>query len=379
MRILKSVLAIVFLACSLTVVAQGEKTAATKDSDYGRNGFVQLQGGVGSTFTDVDFLKLLSPTASVSGGMYFHPIGFRLHVNAWESKGGFPSIADNYKFNYANANLDLFVNLMDLFSAGKKHLFNVSLLGGVGLNYAWDNADLIAILQTQNPMGNTVNVWGEGRIRESLLGHNFRMGVMADFDISKHWSVGLEVDMNSLSDRFNSKYSNSDDWMLTAQIGITYKFGHKKTKTVPVVVMTDEVEEHVSVVEEEKVEEKAESVVVSEPTPIAKEIVKEEPLDEVIFYAIRESEIGSAAVIDKVVAWSKKNTGKKIIVSGYGDKGTGNARVNMMYAQARVDKVVSALVAKGVLAELIEGKAYGDTVQPYAENDKNRCVIIVGK
>ena len=132
---------------------------------------------------------------------------------------------------------------------------------------------------------------------------------------------------------------------------------------------------------EEKVEEKAEPVVAPEPTPVVeqKPVVKEEPLNETVFYAIRESEVGASAAIDKVVAWSKKNADKKIVVSGYGDKGTGNARVNMEYAQARVDKVVAVLKAKGVPASQIEAKAYGDTVQPFAENDKNRCVIIVGK
>ena len=381
MRILKSALALALVACSLTAVAQD--SAAAKESNYARNGFVQLQGGVGTTFTDVNFMQLLSPTASVGGGMYFQPVGFRLHVNAWESKGGFQSIEDRYKFNYVNTNFDLFVNLMDLFSNGKKHVFNVSLLGGLGLNYAWNNADLNTILQNQSPMENTSNVWGEGHTRESLLGHNFRVGVMADFDISKHWSVGLEVDMNSLSDRFNSKYSNCDDWMLTAQIGVTYKFGHRKAKAVPapVVVPTEKVDEEPAPVVEEKVEEKSEPVVAPEPTPVVeqKPVVKEEPLNETLFYAIRESEVGASAAIDKVVAWSKKNADKKIVVSGYGDKGTGNARVNMEYAQARVDKVVAALKAKGVPASQIEAKAYGDTVQPFAENDKNRCVIIVGK
>jgi outer membrane protein OmpA-like peptidoglycan-associated protein len=51
----------------------------------------------------------------------------------------------------------------------------------------------------------------------------------------------------------------------------------------------------------------------------------------------------------------------------------------MKYSQQRVDNVVNSLKAKGIPASQIEAKAYGDTVQPYAENDKNRCVIIEGK
>ena len=188
--------------------------------------------------------------------------------------------------------------------------------------------------------------------------------------------------MNSLSDRFNSKYSNSDDWMLTAQLSVTYKFGHKKAKSTPVVATTPVVKEE-PVQEEEPapvVEEKSEPVVAPEPTPaVREEPVKVEPINETLYYAIRDSEIKSSAVILKVAEWCKKNAGKKVVVSGYADKNTGTAEINMRYAQERVDKVVAALKAQGVSASQIEAKAYGDTVQPFADNDKNRCVIIVGK
>lgn len=367
----------------MTMSAQNtDATKSASESDYDSYKFVQVQGGVGTTFTNANPLKLISPTASIGGGAYFNTIGIRLHVNAWESKGGFSSIADTYKFNYVNTNADLLVNLSKLFCPQSNHLFNLHLVGGIGLNYAWNNSDLNAILQEQSPLDKTVNVWGEGHTHTDLLGHNFRVGFLADFDISKHWSLGLEADMNSLSDRFNSKYSNSDDWMLTAQLSVTYKFGHKKAKSTPVVATTPVVKEE-PVQEEEPapvVEEKSEPVVAPEPTPaVREEPVKVEPLNETLYYAIRDSEIKSSAVILKVAEWCKKNAGKKVVVSGYADKNTGTAEINMRYAQERVDKVVAALKAQGVSASQIEAKAYGDTVQPFADNDKNRCVIIVGK
>lgn len=380
---LRSIITLALVACGMTMAAQDTNAAKdVQESSYDNYKFVQLQGGVGTTFTDVNFTKLLSPTASVGVGAYYKLVGMRLHINAWESKGGFPSIADTYKFNYVNTNADLLLNLTKLICSKENHSFNLHLVGGLGLNYAWNNADLNTILQTQSPLENTANVWGEGRTRENILGHNFRVGLLADFDLSKHWGLGVEVDMNSLSDRFNSKYSNSDDWMLTAQLGVTYKFGHKKAKAAPVIATTP-------VVEKEEpapvVEEKKEPVVAPEPTPAVKEEpvkeepVKVEPLNETLYYAIRDSKISSSSTITQVAQWAKKNPDKKIVVSGYADKATGNARVNMQYAQERVDKVVAALKAQGVDASQIEAKAYGDTVQPHADNDKNRCVIIVGK
>ena len=114
-----------------------------------------------------------------------------------------------------------------------------------------------------------------------------------------------------------------------------------------------------------------------EPTPVVAK--KEEPLKETLYYDIRGAEINPESVINKAAAWGKEYPNKKIVVSGYADKGTGNAKVNMEYSQQRVDNVVNSLKSKGIPANQIESKAYGDTVQPFAENDKNRCVIIEGK
>ena len=51
----------------------------------------------------------------------------------------------------------------------------------------------------------------------------------------------------------------------------------------------------------------------------------------------------------------------------------------MGYAQKRADKIAALLKEKGVPASQMTVKSYGDSVQPFPENDKNRCVIIEGK
>ncbi len=347
------------------------------------HGFIQLQGGVGTTLTDVECLKLLSPTASIGAGAWFGPsVGARLHVNAWESKGGFKTAGDplKYKYNYVNTNADLMLNVLNLFSEKKYHKFNVILIGGIGLNYAWKNDEFHQLLNTYTPTVDISNAWGEGTSRKHLLSHNIRAGLLFDFNIAKHWGVGIEVDANSLDDRFNSKFTDSDDWMITAQLGITYKFGfkapHEKkqepVKPVQVVQPTPVVPtQAVRTVEPVKAPEP-----VRAPEPAK---VVEEPYKDVLFYAIRDSEIDPESIISAAAAWCKKYPNKTITVSGYADKGTGNAKLNMMYSQQRTNKVVDMLKKKGVPASQIKSASYGDTVQPYPENDKNRCVIIEGK
>lgn len=348
-------------------------------------GFIQVQGGMSTTFTDVSCWKLLSPTFSIAVGDMFSPVvGARIHVNGWKSKGGFDKYYKKdtnneersygtkvlkYDYNYINTNIDLMVNIFNIFTKKVHRPFDLYLIGGVGLNYAWHNKDFERITSQYVVESDISNAWGQNQTpRHSLLSHNLRLGLLADVNIAKHWSVGAEVDFNSLDDRFNSKYTNSDDWMMTGQLSITYKFGHKPApKPTPVAVTATPVYQTTNQTE-----------VASATAP--KPVVVEEPVKETIFYAIRESDVNEEILLDKVVAWCKKYPNKTIGISGYADAGTGNAKLNANYAKQRADKVASYLLEKGVPASQMNVNSYGDTVQPFAnDNDKNRCVIIEGK
>lgn len=339
--------------------------------------FIQLQGGVGTTFTDVKFTDLISPTASFGiGRMFFPAVGARLHVNAWESKGGFKTAGDplTYKYNYVTTDLDLMLNLSNIFSKKHRHLVDLYLIGGVGLNYAWNNDEYNELLATYpTVVYDTELAWGEGTTRKSLLNHNLRAGLLADINIAKHWSVGLEVDANSLDDRFNSKHNNSDDWMVTAQLGITYKFGFKKVekKVAPApVVVPAPAPTPAPVVR---------PTPPPAPVPAPAPKVVDEPLDETIFYDIRQSTPNPDELIKKAVEWAKKHPDQTITIVGYADKGTGNAKINQKYSQQRAESVAEALQAQGIPASQLKVEYKGDTVQPFSENDKNRCTIVAGK
>jgi len=370
---------LLLLAAVVTTLAASAQTEADQEAyelgyyPYPYN-FVQIQGGVGVVPTNRKFTDLLVPTASIGVGRFFTPaVGARLHFNAWESKGGFRSIDDTYKFNYLNTNLDLLVNLNNLFHGRNNHLLNVIFVGGIGLNYAWGNDDLADILAAKTPAESTANAWGiPGASRDHLWSHNLRAGLLFDFNLAKNFNLGLEVDANSLDDRFNSKDHNRDDWMLTAQLTATIKFGHKAANSRPAEpVQPVVVKEPEPVVEQKQIVE--EPVVVKEPEP-----VKKNPLNETIFYQLKETDVDRDALINRCVAWAKDNPGKTITVKGYADKGTGTAALNKKYAQQRADNVRKELIEKGVPENQISATSYGDTVQPFAENAKNRCVIIEG-
>ena len=76
----------------------------------------------------------------------------------------------------------------------------------------------------------------------------------------------------------------------------------------------------------------------------------------------------------------KKYPESKVTLSGYADKGTGNARINLRLSEGRVNYVANCLRNEfGIEAERIFTEFKGDTVQPFADNDSNRVTICVTK
>ena len=340
-------------------------TAMAQSENWQSFSYVEAQGGLQLTSTNAPMDKLMMPTAALSFGHYFTPVvGARLHVNAWQSKSGFKDLDQYYKWKYVTPSVDLLLNLSNLLGQNQDRALNVILLGGVGLNYAWDNDELkdLGIAPQRIPLA-----WEDNR-----LSHNLRAGLRLETNQSKPLGFSLEVNANSLDDRFNSKINDADDWQFTAMIGLNFRFGYKGKKHIPVTRQIEEtIWEDVPVVKKVK---KQEPYMVEKPVTLHKEV----------FYDIRVSDNVDPSVIQAEVAkFMKENPDSKVTIVGYADKGTGNARLNKMYAERRAETFKKDLIEKhGVNGDMLVVDSKGDTVQPFPDNnDKNRCVIIdaVGK
>ena len=345
------------LAASLLLLGG---TAMAQDQNWQSFSYVEAQGGLQLTSTNAPMDKLMMPTAALSFGHYFTPVvGARLHVNAWQSKSGFKDLDQYYKWKYVTPSVDLLLNLSNLFGQNQDRALNVILLGGVGLNYAWDNDELkdLGIAPQRIPLA-----WEDNR-----LSHNLRAGLRLETNQSKPLGFSLEVNANSLDDRFNSKINDADDWQFTAMLGLNFRFGYKGKKHIPV---TRQIEE-----------------TIWEEVPVTKMVKKQVPhnvekpvkLHKEVFYDIRVSDNVDPSVIQAEVAkFMKENPDSKVTIVGYADKGTGNARLNKMYAERRAETFKKDLIEKhGVNGDMLIVDSKGDTVQPFPEdNDKNRCVII---
>lgn len=360
MKIKSLMMAAAALIVSTSAMAQGH--------GWKSYSFVEAQGGVQLTSTDAPMDKLITPTAALSLGHYFTPvIGARLHVNAWQAKSGFDNPGQYYKWNYITPDLDLLVNLSNIFNRNQDRALNIILLGGVGLNYAWDNDELKGL---NVAVQRIPQAWDKNH-----LSHNLRAGLRLETNMSKPLGLSLEVNANSLDDRFNSKINDADDWQFTAMLGLSYRFGRKSAccGNCQRVVETPA----------PVVETPAETppVVETPPAPEPREVVTREPvtLHREAFYAICMSDNETpSAVMNDVAEFMRQYQDVHVTIVGYADRGTGNSRINMGYSKQRAEKFLADLVSRyNVDASRITIDYKGDTVQPFPEdNDRNRCVIV---
>ena len=321
--------------------------------------FFGAQAGTQVTFTDYNNWELFTPTASFSFGSFFTPVvGARLHFNGAWNKGGYIDSEEDfrYKYKYLTSDIDMLVNLVTLI--GKKNYYpvNVYLIGGVGLNYAWDNDEAFA------KKDKLILAYDDGR-----FSHNARIGGLVDCSISKHFSINLELTANTLKDRFNSKFHNKGDWQLVGQLGVTYKFAAKRGK------------------KEAKAVKEAETAEVWETRQdtIWYDDVVETPKEAkgsntwTVFYDISKTDFEAEKQLTEIGTFLKDWRDCKVEIKSYADRGTGNPQKNLELSKQRMENAVKALVDAGVPASSITSNYYGDTIQPFAENDKNRVTIIV--
>ena len=357
MRKIRCMLAVMAMAIGTGVAYAGEGNSEKDYRPYPHM-FFELNGGAQVSFTHYDFSKLITPSYGVSFGAYFNPvIGARLHVSGYENKGGIKSLNETYDFNTVTGSADLLLNVTNMFRSDKDRVFNLILLGGVGLAGAWDNDDFHAL--AAKAAENYPMAWQDRR-----LSHNVRLGMQLDFNIAKHFGLNLELAANNRADRINSKTTDRNDWAATASLGLIFKFGQKKTEKMA--------EEPVPVAEEWAT--RTDTVWYDDIT--YRDVPEKVTYEDNIYYKIRLSEPDPASKIQKIADFVKAHKNCSVQVTAYADKATGTPELNMQYSKERAEKVVAALVKAGVSRSVITSEYKGDTVQPFAENDKNRVAIV---
>ena len=387
MKIKKIFMSCLLLAGVLSASAQEQYPKTVYD--HNPYWYIQLQGGAQYTLGEIDFSDLLSPNVQVAVGRQFSPVfGARLAVNAWQSKAGIEAGNTTYKWNwkYVAPGIDLTFNLSNLFCGfNPNRIFNFSVFGGLGANIGWDNQvnDINAAAAALYPYTvaasgaseNTAYAWDGTKVR--LFG---RAGVAADFKINDKVSLGLEVNANTLSDRYNSKKAGNWDWYFNALAGVKINLGSTySTRTIEAPKVPEKVIERVI----ERVVEKPVPQQVVEPTRAVAE--KKEAEDTKfrrdIFYLkpgktwIDKSEYHK---VKEVADYMKEHPNCTVEVTGYADRGTGNPKINNNLSQRRAQAVANMLIRNyGIKKNRIKVDFKGDTIQPFAKEIENRVAIAI--
>lgn len=337
-----------------------------------------LQGQFGGQYTlgELSFDKLLSPTAQIGVGYNFTPVvGARLGFNAWQSKAGSENVLGkdyDWQWKYYAPAVDVTVNLSNWFGGFKPtRVVNFGIFAGVGANIATCNDDAAkansAILAAYGnvPSEDFLRYLWDGT-KVYFLGH---MGANVDFRISDRVSLGIELQAATLSDKYNSKKAGNTDWYFNALGGIKINLGKTYTTKVipaPVPVVSEKVIEKI-------VEKPVEKIV-------EKTIV--EPLRMDVFFTISNTTISQSEMqkVRQIAEYMNKYPASTVQITGYADKGTGNATINNKLSEKRAQAVADTLKNKyGIAENRISTDFKGDTEQPFQENNLNRVSICIAE
>ena len=335
--------------------------------------FLTVQGGAQYTLGEAKFSKLISPNVQLGLGYQFSPVfGMRLQANGWQSKGAWdghrtvkgntPFTAD-YKYKYVAPGLDFMFNLSNLFCGwNPDRVFNVTLFLGGGANIAFDNDEVnnIASVVQNLDQYNLEYLWSGTKVNPYGRG-----GLQLGFRLSDCVQLLLEGNANIISDKYNSKKAENADWYFNALAGLRFNLG--KVRNVNSYDVTRDVVVYDTIWKD---------VIIPDP------IKHIDPIRRDVFFqrnksVIEDSELGKIA---DIANYLNQYPQAKVDVRGYADVQTGNAKINDRLARERADIVVKKLIEDyGISADRITYSSYGDTVQPFAENDLNRVSICIAE
>lgn len=318
------------------------------------NWFVSAGGGVNLYFGDHDkqvkFGKRLAPAVDVAIGKWFTPgIGVRfaysglsvkgatqtgIHSTGEEvpGKGGYGYWLTKQKFNYFNFHLDAMFNMSNLlFGYNPNRVYSLSPYVGLG------------VMKTNDTPKAT-----------EIAGH---FGLLNSFRLCDALDLNLDIRGTLVSDAFDGEaYGRGGEGMLSATVGLTYKFkkrGWDKAKTV---VRIDNrainaLRQQLSDAEAEN--DRLKRALAEGNREKAKEIVTKASANLVTFPIGKATLSNEARANLGMMAEAIKSGDKSVVytITGYADAGTGSKRINERLSKRRAEAVFNCLVKEFGVSE----------------------------
>ena len=366
----KTMLAALAMAASCTAWAQETQTVQNGDftetveystdkfkvetNRFWSNWFVSAGGGVNLYFGDHDkqvkFGKRLAPAVDVAIGKWFTPgIGVRfaysglsvkgatqtgIHSTGEEvpGKGGYGYWLTKQKFNYFNFHLDAMFNVSNLlFGYNPNRVYSLSPYVGLG------------VMKTNDTPKAT-----------EIAGH---FGLLNSFRLCDALDLNLDIRGTLVSDAFDGEaYGRGGEGMLSATVGLTYKFkkrGWDKAKTV---VRIDN--RAINALRQQLADAEAENdrlkrALAEGNRQKAKEIVTKASANLVTFPIGKATLSNEARANLGLLAEAIKAGDGNVVytITGYADAGTGSKRINERLSKRRAEAVRDCLVKEFGVSE----------------------------
>lgn len=366
----KTMLAALALAASGTALAQEAQTVQNGDftetveystdkfkvetNRFWSNWFVSAGGGVNLYFGDHDkqvkFGKRLAPAVDVAIGKWFTPgIGVRfaysglsvkgatqtgIHSTGEEvpGKGGYGYWLTKQKFNYFNFHLDAMFNVSNLlFGYNPNRVYSLSPYVGLG------------VMKTNDTPKAT-----------EIAGH---FGLLNSFRLCDALDLNLDIRGTLVSDAFDGEaYGRGGEGMISATVGLTYKFkkrGWDKAKTV---VRIDN--RAINALRQQLADAEAENdrlkrALAEGNRQKAKEIVTKASANLVTFPIGKATLSNEARANLSLLAEAIKAGDGNVVytITGYADAGTGSKRINERLSKRRAEAVRDCLVKEFGVSE----------------------------
>ena len=370
------------------------------------NWFFSLEGGGAHLMSEeyrnypIEDSNNIKPTIGFSLGRWFTPVwGLRLNVTAAElssynqDPNGTWYVGDNYwvgnsgayvkgqaaevtkrflterdgnlygDFTYAAGTLDFMLNLKNVFRPyNPKGFFNPVVYAGAGFVHTFGDKDkdVTAVNNIATKLGTQLN---------------FRLG--------DRWDLYLDGQLLVVPETFDRYVgdNNTLEGVLSAKLGLSYRFNFRHFIKAPLVdqAYLDALNTEINELRNRPQVVCPPPVVCPEPEVItvAKEAKVE--LTPVFFtidsYVVRDNQWLSIA---KAAQYLVDNPNAKIEISAYADKNTGNPAHNLKLSENRAKAVAKVLVSKfGIDKNRLKLSHFGDTTQPFQENDRNRVAIFI--
>lgn len=366
----KTMLAALALAASGTAMAQEAQTVQNGDftetveystdkfkvetNRFWSNWFVSAGGGVNLYFGDHDkqvkFGKRLAPAVDVAIGKWFTPgIGVRfaysglsvkgatqtgIHSTGEEvpGKGGYGYWLTKQKFNYFNFHLDAMFNVSNLlFGYNPNRVYSLSPYVGLG------------VMKTNDTPKAT-----------EIAGH---FGLLNSFRLCDALDLNLDIRGTLVSDAFDGENSGrGGEGMLTATVGLTYKFkkrGWDKAKTVVRIDNRAINALRQQLADAEAENERLKRALAEGNREKAKEIVTKASANLVTFPIGKATLSNEARANLGMMAEAIKSGDKSVVytITGYADAGTGSKRINERLSKRRAEAVFNCLVKEFGVSE----------------------------